>query len=530
MTILEDLREAGVDEKAAVIAAKAELNRRRTQARLLANPYAFYMEMICPPEWRELVAPMHKEGLEFVNTGKKKKLILWPRKHLKSSVFTEGETIRRAMVNPNIRIQLNTAVSDNAKRFLSSIRGHLQSERFIEVFGALVPGPNNKQYKNNAAELTLLSRTNHSLREPTFSASGVGESHTSQHYDLIVHDDLMNRDNVANIEQIEKVITHYKDSLDLLENDGEMWVIGTRWHPLDISGWILEALVDARCEENDFVHVSNKCKCIFDVTHKEVKMNEEYIFPATFNDEVIEVLLLEKDRYEFACQYLNNPIDPSACWFSQTDVKRSLFDPASKEYVEETRPGLVWYAAVDPAESLKQRSSYTAATVVGIDFSKTPAIWYVDYAVRSKVETPGFCDLCIDIHRKYPNMAAFGIEQNTRKALGYALKQQMIQENHMFEFKEMKPSDVKAPGGNKYFTKELRIKRLLPLFSFGNIRVNKNLKDLLDELYTLPSARTWDITDSLSYIMSLVPEGAGGIDSTSLKMPTRVIGWERTGF
>jgi len=100
----------------------------------------------------------------------------------------------------------------------------------------------------------------------------------------------------------------------------------------------------------------------------------------------------------------------------------------------------------------------------------------------------------------------------------------------MFEFKEMKPSDVRAPGGNKHFTKELRIKRLLPLFSFRNIKINMDLKDLLDELYTLPASRTWDITDSLSYIMSLVPEGAGGIDPSALKPPKRTIGWKRIGY
>jgi len=530
MTILEELQERGVDPKEVKEAAVLELQRRKVIARLLSDPYLFYMEMICPPQWRDLVAPMHKEGLNFVNTGKRKKLILWPRKHLKSSVFTEGETIRRALINPDIRIQLNTAVSDNSKRFLASIRGHLQTERFRAIFGELVPGPNNKQYKNNAAELTLQSRSNHSLREPTFSASGVGESHTSQHYDLIVHDDLMNRDNVANIEQIEKVITHYKDSLDLLENDGELWVIGTRWHPLDISGWIMESFVDPRCLENDFKHISNKCTCDFDVTLKEVKENGEYIFPARFDDRFVEELLRQKDRYEFACQYLNNPVDPSACWFPQADVKAALFDPNDKEYVEEIRPGLVWYAAVDPAESLAQRSSYTAATVVGVDFSTSPATWYVDYAIRTKVETPGFCDLCIDVHKRYPNMAAFGIEQNTRKALGYSLRQEMINQGHLFEFKDMKPSDVRAPGGNKAFTKELRIKRLLPLFSFRTIKINKDLKDLLDELYTLPSARTWDITDSLSYIMSLVPEGAGGIDPNALKLPKRVIGWKNIGY
>ena len=79
--------------------------------------------------------------------------------------------------------------------------------------------------------------------------------------------------------------------------------------------------------------------------------------------------------------------------------------------------------------------------------------------------------------------------------------------------------------------KELRMKRLLPLFEFHNIRINNTCKDLLDELYTLPAARYDDLVDALAYIMVLVPEGAGGIPKGGdIVLPQRVIGWPGTGL
>ena len=541
MSLTAEFESLGIDPKELQQIARAETKRRQKEAYLLADPFAFHLEMVCPPRWVDLIADLHAEMLEFMQGGKRFKLMLVPRGHLKTSVLTQGETTRRVLANPDLRVQINTAVSANSQRFLSAIKGTMRQERFTKIFGDLLPPPNSKYLRNNNSELTITTRTNLSLREPTFSATGVGEAQTSQHYDLIVHDDLMNRENVTNIEQIEKVITHYKDSLDLLEPDGEMWVIGTRWHPHDISGWILEGFIDKKCAENDYKHVSNDCTCMFDVMLRTVEENGKYIFPKKFNAQVLDDLSRQKGRYEIACQYYNNPVDPSACWFSHKDIKEAEFD--TKDYtrtytvdgkqIEETwdelRKRLLWYIAVDPAESIEKRASFTAAIAVGIDMTQSPPMWYVDYAKRDKVETAGFITLCMETHRRYPNHVAFGMEQNTRKALSYVLKERMFATNDLFQITELNPSDVR--GGNKVLTKGLRIKRLLPLFEFKRIKINNQLNDLLDELYTLPSATSWDLTDALQYVLSMAPEGAGGVgncDPTNL--PVRTIGWQSIGY
>ena len=267
-----------------------------------------------------------------------------------STIFTVGESIRRALLDPDIRILISSVKHDNAKRFLGAIKGHLQSPKFIELYGNLLPDKMDKRRPDNGSELTLRTRMNLGLKEPTFSTTGLDAAQTSQHYDLIIHDDLVERRNIGTVEQIEKVITYYKDSLDLLDPGKELWVLGTRWHPLDLYGWIMESFCDPRCVENDFEHVKG-CRCDFDVTLKELEEDGKYVFPSLFNSEEAEELLRQKGSYEFAAQYRNNPTDPSICWFKQAEVEAAL---VPVEEIQSRRSKLIWYIAVDPAESTEK--------------------------------------------------------------------------------------------------------------------------------------------------------------------------------
>lgn len=528
-TMSMELQRLGIDPKDVAEKAKGELNRRQRAIFYLNQPFLFQRDVIIQrPDWRDNLCKMHEEGLEFVAGGKRKKLILWPRKHLKSTIFTQGESIRRALRDPDVRILLSSARWDNAKRFLAAIKGTLRNPQFIALYGNLLPGNNDKYYRNNDAELTITTRENFSLREPTFSTTGLDAAQTSQHYDLIIHDDLVERRNISSIDMMDKVITYYKDSLDLLDSMKELWVIGTRWHPLDLYGWIMAEFCDPRCKENDWNHVSN-CRCDFDVTLKEIKEEGNYIFSTMFNDKEAEELLRQKGRYEFASQYLNNPTDPSVCWFRESDIKAAEIDPA---IIKSIRERLTWYIAVDPAESAEKRSSFTAAVAFGVDlegftlpngFESKIGTWYVDDAVQARVETAGFIDLCMKIHERY-KPSVFGMEMNTRKSLAYSLKDKMGQIGYFFSIKELSPMKAWA-GAN---VKEQRIKRLQPLLEYGRLRINNTLTDLLNCLYTIPAATSWDLPDALSYGMDMVPSGLG--NTLSPELPKRIIGWKGCGY
>lgn len=92
-------------------------------------------------------------------------------------------------------------------------------------------------------EIEIDQRTTGLSKEATITTAGVETAKTGSHYDLIIHDDLVERNNVSTVEQRKKVITFYRDSLDLLDPGGEMIVVGTRWALGDLYGHLLETNV-----------------------------------------------------------------------------------------------------------------------------------------------------------------------------------------------------------------------------------------------------------------------------------------------
>lgn len=518
--VLNDISETlGLSEAQLRAQAEEELSRRRQSELLLSEPYLFHRDVLCDDTKnhfgvsnKDRLRPFHQEGLEWINrrTGKRLKLILWPRGHLKSTIFTQGETTRRLLKIPNLRVFIASSTSDMAKTFLSAIKGYFGSEIVKEYYGDWLPtSKSGKYYKNNEFELTLLCRTNTALREPSISVAGLEATRVSQHYDLIVCDDLVVEENVGNFEQMDKVWRIWQSYLDLLEPDGEMWVIGTRYHPLDLYGRIISDYVDPRCFDGfDTQHIDH-CHCEFDVSIKQLRSDAgDYLFDSKFDDKVAQQLLSIKGQRFFSCQYENNPSSADTVWFNEAEIEAAIISP---EEIDAIRDKLVWYMAVDPAESVERRSSYTALVVVGVDHST--GIWYVDFAKQTRVDTAGFINAVFDAHRQlHPHR--FGLELSTRKALEYVLKDKMAQLNYFFTIEEVKPALGKQPNA-----KETRIRSLKPLFEAGRIKINKNLRDLVSILYTLPASPTYDLVDCLSFILQMVPKGLGSETDGTARPP-----------
>lgn len=170
----------------------------------------------------------HEELCTFVMDEKtKKKLILVPRGHLKSTLVTVGYSLLRIAQNPETRILIANATYDMACSFLGAIKKHLKdNQTFRNYYGDLAT--NAEKWSENMITVPKWKPFT-SKKEATVTAYGMGGNLVSQHYDLIIFDDIVNRDFINTSEQIEKTVLFYKDALDLLEPGGIMLVIGTRW-------------------------------------------------------------------------------------------------------------------------------------------------------------------------------------------------------------------------------------------------------------------------------------------------------------
>lgn len=163
-----------------------------------------------------------------------RKLLVLPRGSFKSSLACEAFPIWLLINNPNLRILIDSELYTNSKNFLRKIRALFEMDFMVELFG---------KFKNesnwNEGEITIAQRTI-PQKEASITCSGVGAVKVSQHYDYIIMDDMNSPANSATPEARQKVIDHYKMSTSLLEPNGTIVVIGTRYAQDDLPGWLLE--------------------------------------------------------------------------------------------------------------------------------------------------------------------------------------------------------------------------------------------------------------------------------------------------
>lgn len=184
-------------------------------------------------EYSDLTKRTHQEVIAALEAPTKRKLICVPRGTFKSSIGVVGYSIWSLLNNPNLRILIDSEIYENSKNFIREIRGKLELPRVVQLFGSF--------RSNQWAEGSItISQRRKILKESSVTASGVGTGKTGQHYDLIIHDDLNSVKNSETPEQRQKVINHYKLNTSILEPEGIMVIIGTRYASDDVIGWVMD--------------------------------------------------------------------------------------------------------------------------------------------------------------------------------------------------------------------------------------------------------------------------------------------------
>jgi len=192
------------------------------------------MQILGMKDWQD---GLHDELSDFLKTRDKQKLILMPRGHLKSSIVTVGYSIQRILQSPNIRILITNAVWDQTREFLRQISDYLTTQSQLpQIFGQF----RHKDITWTRNEITIAQKNDPTKRGPTIRTAGVESVLTGSHCDLIIHDDLVELNNIQTKEQIKKVIQFHDASLDVLDPGGQMIDIGTRWAEDDLYGVLLK--------------------------------------------------------------------------------------------------------------------------------------------------------------------------------------------------------------------------------------------------------------------------------------------------
>lgn len=445
------------------------------ERKLVLNDFPSFRKMICGYHDFQ---PFHDLIDNVLLSESRYKKILIPRNHLKSSDVMAW-ILWSILRNPDISILYESSIYEQAKKYLAEMRHHLESPKWVELFGDWKGSP--------WADSKLQVSTRQKIQPaPTVSASGVDKSQTGQHYDLIVLDDIVDEKNSKTKELREKVINRYKQALSLLRPGGVIVLVGTRWDRDDLYGWI-----DSQQEiKNLFESV------LLDVYDLDGKIRFHQKFCETIEEEKLdpskrslEGLRLQLGAYQFSCQYRLNPDSED---FSE--FKNSWLQHKSREEMQERlkQEGIVriW---CDPAMGKEHSKNPCDTAIVISNFlpDHTIHILWTDAEICSTGDTVDKLHMYAMTYMKVGRPVEVYIEDvGFQGVLINLLEEKRNRFNQYFQINPSSPTE----------DKHKRIRGLFPFYQYGQIYHSEALKGkkLEDQLHRFPKGDKVDLIDALS--------------------------------
>jgi predicted phage terminase large subunit-like protein len=277
--------------------------------------------------------------------------------------------------------------------------------------------------------------------------------------------------------------------INLLEPEGMLIEIGTRWHLDDTFSEIFE-------KEMEY----------YDVLVKEVVEDGKLIFPKKFAKkfdpikknwtstddpkclDYINHLKKKMPLDEFSAQYLNRPFS----------AENQLFRPEMFRYWNQRPEGLFVGMAADLAISEARSADSTAIVVMGMDSEWK--IYVLDY-IKGQWKPSEVVNRMFEMHQKWrPN--ACGMETNGfQRTLKTAVEDEMRRRKYFFPIDEIRNGPEKS--------KVERIKTLEPFYRNGNIfhAAWMKGKDIEIELQTFPKGKHDDVIDAMSMVLPMLNPG-----------------------
>lgn len=400
-------------------------------------------------------------------------LDLWARGHYKSSIITYALTIQEILRDPNITVGIFSFSRPIAKAFLSQIKREFeQNETLRALFPDILWDKPSVQAPRWNEDSGIIVKRSSNPKEATIEAWGLVDSQpTSRHYSLLVYDDAVTQDSVTSPEVVAKVTRAWELSLNLAGMGARFRYIGTRYDYADTYRTIIErgaAIPRVYPAERD---------------------GRSVFLP----EDVLAEMRKQMGPYTYGAQMLQNPVAGGAQTFREDWVQYWDADNLAN---------LNLYILVDPANSKKRYSDYTAMFVVGMGADMN--IYVVDIVMDRLGLTERTSRLFSLVRTYRPRMV--GYERYGMQSDIDHIRERMGHENFRFPIVEM-------TGPTK---KEDRIAAMVPFFEQGRIYLPRECwkdtadgeKDLvsvfLDQYRSFPYCRGHDdLLDCLANITRL---------------------------
>ena len=315
--------------------------------------------------------------------------------------------------NPTLRILYISSTANLATKQLKFIKDILTSNIYRRYWPQMINLDDGRREKWTESEISVDHplRKKEAVRDPSIFTGGLTTSLTGLHCDIAVLDDVVVIENAYTEEGRDKVKTQYSLLSSIEGTEAKEWVVGTRYHPLDLYNDLLEMQVD-QYDENGEVSFQDP---LYEVLEKAVENQGdgtgEFLWPRQqrydgkwfgFDEKILARKKAQYlDKTQFYAQYYNNPNDPSAANISPECFQ--YYDPSflgrvnGKWFYKGTRLNV--FAAVDFAFSLNKRADFTAIVVVGVD---SLGNYYVLDITRFKTQRISeYFDNILRLHQKW---------------------------------------------------------------------------------------------------------------------------------
>ena len=237
--------------------------------------------------------------------------ICMPRKHYKSTVFTEGGTSWELNRSGDLCFRITNAVVDRAEEFMHTAQRIFDSNEF---FAWIYPDHTMKRGMErwNDKEAVVRWRTRH-YTEPSIKCGGATGASSGDHHDVLCHDDLIDMTMLDSLHKSGVDIMKARDFLKTSEktlvrswSESRIIVPHTRYAVDDCYEPIW---ADAKqiIGHHDY-RFHTKEDGAWTIYYRAVEEDGEIIFPEAITRDGLAKMARD-DWWTYATQYMNNPYD-----------------------------------------------------------------------------------------------------------------------------------------------------------------------------------------------------------------------------
>lgn len=312
--------------------------------------------------------------------AKTHQLLLFPRDHGKSAMVAY-RVAWELTKNPTLRVLYISATSNLAQKQLSFIKNIFESDIHQKYWPEHLNKDESKREKWTTSEIALdhPDRKKEAIRDPSIFTGGLTTSLTGMHCDIAVLDDIVVYENAYTGEGRNKVKSQYSLLSSIEGADAREWVVGTRYHPVDLYNDLLQMTEELFDDDGNKVGEDN----IYEIFERPVEDRGdgtgEMLWPRSQRKDGkwfgfdIKVLAKKRGQYldkgQFRAQYYNDPSDPDNVPIESTRFqyyeRKLLKEDQGHWFYKDSKLNV--FAAVDFAFSLSKKSDYTAIVIVGVD-------------------------------------------------------------------------------------------------------------------------------------------------------------------